>query len=173
MDQIKKRRKEILGYLNRENDFYLITLLENMGEGFTPEELLEAKLKFDENLKKDAIHQVVLDTKIPMTDRKALSEVSKELNNMIERNAVFESLGRNDLVAKTEEDIIIMEKYLSECLGKRFKLKSFPTSQSRLYDAVRQAIGRSIKKIKKKDKALAEELKNRKKMSPKVHLTEI
>ena len=65
-----------------------------------------------------------------------------------------------------------MEKYLAECLGKRFKLRSFPTSQSKLYDAVRKAIGRSIKKIKKKDEALAEELKNRRKMSPKVHLTE-
>jgi len=52
MNQIKTRKNEILELLKRENDFYLITLLENMGRGYSAGELFENQLKYIKKTKK-------------------------------------------------------------------------------------------------------------------------
>jgi hypothetical protein len=170
MSQITERLNEIMGLLDKKRDFYLVTLLENIGEKFAPEELYESKLKYTKKIREDAIHEFVLEAKIPVIDQKTILSVQKELNRLIERKAEFINLKRYDLVTKTDKTIDYLEKFLKKYNSIYGKVKSFPTNSTKLFNAVYQAIYRSIEKIESKDKTLADELKKRLCMKPKIYL---
>lgn len=170
MNQIKTRKNEILELLKRENDFYLITLLENMGKGYSAGELFENQLKYIKNNEEIAIFELVLESKIPLINRKIVYSVQREINRLIQRKAEFVSLKRDDLAKETDKTIKYLAIFLKKSKDKYGKTKIPTISRTSFGNAICEDIYISIEKIELWDVALAEELRERLKKTPTIHI---
>ncbi|HPY96258.1 MAG TPA: hypothetical protein PL063_03500 [Candidatus Cloacimonadota bacterium] len=170
MNQIKTRKNEILELLKRENDFYLITLLENMGRGYSAGELFENQLKYIKKNEEIAIFELVLESKIPLINSKIVYSAQIELNRLIQRKAEFVNLKRDDLAKETDKTIKYLEVFLRKYECECGKTKNFSKSRTSFRNAICEDIYRSIEKIELLDVALAEELRKSLKKAPNIHI---
>lgn len=66
---------------------------------------------------KAGIKQIVIDQKIELNDEVFITELLKQIKTREESLSIFKEQKRNDLSSKTENEILVLKKYLPEQLS--------------------------------------------------------